>query len=400
MGSGRQHIDTAQRRARLGVRHRLASAGTGVGGPLAAADSVLALHATDPATVHLSAWARGGGPITSMERALYQDRQLIRMLGMRRTMFVLATALAPIVYAACCHSIAATQRAKLIKDLSSAEVGPDVAGWLADVERSALAALHARGQATAAELTADEPRLRTRLLMAPGKPYQAAPYVTNRVLLQLAVDGHIVRGEPVGGWTTNTYRWAPLDAWLPGGLPALDPATARAELVRRWLAVFGPAPLSDLKWWTGLGVRELAPALEAIGAVPVGLDGGETGLVLPTDVDPVPAPAPWAALLPGLDPTPMGWHRRDWYLGEQVAPAVVDRTGNIGPTVWWNGQIVGGWAQRRDGEIAYRLLVDVGTEAAAAVARAAAALGEWLGPARVTPRFPAPLDRELAGRER
>lgn len=38
-----------------------------------------------------------------------------------------------------------------------------------------------------------------------------------------------------------------------------------------------------------------------------------------------------------------------------------------------------------------------GDETAAAVAEAAAELEAWLGPARITPRFPTPLQKLLAG---
>lgn len=103
---------------------------------------------------------------------------------------------------------------------------------------------------------------------------------------------------------------------------------------------------------------------------------------------------PWVALLPALDPTVMGWTGRDWYLGGH-GPALFDRSGNAGPTVWANGRIVGGWAQREDGEVVHRLLGDVGTEATAAVATEAARLTEWLTPVRITPRFRTPLEREL-----
>ena len=59
---------------------------------------------------------------------------------------------------------------------------------------------------------------------------------------------------------------------------------------------------------------------------------------------------------------------------------------------------MGGWAQRQDGEIAVRLLEDVGTEAAAAIAAQARWLQEWIGPdAKITPRFRTPLERELCG---
>jgi hypothetical protein len=72
-----------------------------------------------------------------------------------------------------------------------------------------------------------------------------------------------------------------------------------------------------------------------------------------------------------------------------------DRSGNIGPTVWWEGQVVGGWAQRKDGEIVLRLLEDAGADARAAIETQAELLGHWLGEVRVTPRFRTPLERDL-----
>jgi hypothetical protein len=91
----------------------------------------------------------------------------------------------------------------------------------------------------------------------------------------------------------------------------------------------------------------------------------------------------------------MGWQERDWFLGEHRA-ALFDRTGNIGPTLWWAGRVVGGWAQRASGEIVGRLLEDIGAEGSAAIAREATRLEAWLGPNRVTPRFRTPLERELS----
>ncbi len=117
--------------------------------------------------------------------------------------------------------------------------------------------------------------------------------------------------------------------------------------------------------------------------------------MLADDVDPVAAPdTAEAVLLPALDPTPMGWQQRGWFLGSH-GPELFDRNGNVGPTVWWQGRIVGGWAQRGDGEIAYRLLEDLGADAEAAVADAAAQVARWLGPVRFTPRFRTPVEREL-----
>ena len=91
----------------------------------------------------------------------------------------------------------------------------------------------------------------------------------------------------------------------------------------------------------------------------------------------------------------MGWAERDFYLGPHQAP-LFDRTGNIGPTVWCDGRIVGGWAQRNDGPVVWRLLEDVGAEAEAAIEAETGRLTKWFGDVRVTPRFRTPLERELS----
>jgi len=381
-----------ERRARLGVRHHLApSARTGV---VEVARDLVGLHGTDPATVHLAARSRMAVPeIAAVERALYEDRALVRMLGMRRTMFVEPVELVPVVQAACTDAIAVQQRRLLVDLVGRAGLADDPPAWIEEVEAAAVKALAARGEATAAELATDDPRLAQQIVLAEGKTYEGRQSVVTRILLLLAAEGRVVRGRPRGSWVSGQYRWSVIENWLPGGVPRRPLEDAQAELVRRWLAAFGPATLADVKWWTGLPMGQVRRAAAAAGTVEVDLDG-TPGLALDGDLDPVPAPDPWAALLPALDPTTMGWSARDFYLGPH-RPALFDTNGNAGPTIWWDGHVVGGWAQRKTGEVVLRLLEDVGTDATAAIETEAARLADWLGPVRVTPRFPTPLVREL-----
>jgi hypothetical protein len=386
-----RRIGFEERRARLGSRHHLAASAIAAT-PVEAARGVVALHATDPASVFLSLYARTASvEVKAIEHALYEERSLVRMLGMRRTMFVVPAELAPVIQAGCTNAIATMQRRRYTQLLLQAGVGDGE--WLADVEASTVRALAARGEATGAQLSSDEPRLRTPVLLAEGKPYAAKQNVTTWVLFLLAAEGRIVRGRPLGSWTSSQYRWSPMDAWLPGGLAELPAGQASAALVRAWLAAFGPGTVADLRWWTGWTAAQVKQALAAIGPVEVDL-GGATGLVLPDDLEPPASPAPWVALLPALDPTAMGWAERSWYLGPHV-PALFDRSGNVGPTVWCDGRVVGGWAQRASGEVVYRLLEDVGGEAETAIEAAAERLTGWIGAVRVTPRFRTPLEREL-----
>jgi len=171
--------------------------------------------------------------------------------------------------------------------------------------------------------------------------------------------------------------------------------TASARLVGRWLQSFGPATESDLRWWTGWNLGQVRRAIADVGAVEVQLDSG-VGYLHPDDVEPVENPGPWMALLPSLDPTPMGWKERDWYLGT-YGDVLYDRNGNAGPTIWSDGRVVGGWAQQKDGSIVYELFDDVGHEASDAIALRAAELESWLGGTVITPRFRSPHDKALAG---
>jgi hypothetical protein len=121
-----------------------------------------------------------------------------------------------------------------------------------------------------------------------------------------------------------------------------------------------------------------------------------SGWLLLDDLETTREPKEWVNFLPALDPTAMGWSHRDWFLPPKHVSQLFDRSGNLGPTIWLDGQVVGGWAQRPTGEVVVRLLEDVGQEAKSAIEREAQRLQEWMGRVRVTPRFRTPLERQLS----
>jgi hypothetical protein len=387
-------ITNAERRARLGVRHLLAGRAGDVGEVAAA---LVGLHSSDPATVYLSARARVDGfEVADLERALYDERSLLRMLGMRRTMFVVPHDLAAVMDAACTKALAPAQRRRLVTLLEAQGIAADGEAWLTDVEAQTLHHLERRGEATASELRSDMPEFTESLRFGEGKPWGGFTGVSTRILFLLATAGTIVRARPRGSWLSSQYRWTTLERWIGGPLPVLDPAGARADLVRRWLQAFGPGTLTDLKWWTGWTLRDTRAALAGVGAVEVGLHD-DVVYVLSDDVAPVEEPGDWVALLPSLDPTVMGWKEREWYVGDHTG-RLFDRNGNAGPTVWWNGRVIGGWSQRRDtGEIVFRILEPVPEDVRDRVGAEATALREWMAERRVAARFPTPLERELRG---
>src|SRR4051812_50041433 len=121
-----RRISVDERRARLGLRHGLAAP---LETPEQAAGAVVALHGTDAASVFLSALARmRDGEVAAIERALYEERSLLRVLSMRRTMFVAPVETAAIMLAACSRGVAARERRNLIGYLEAA--GGGWAGWV------------------------------------------------------------------------------------------------------------------------------------------------------------------------------------------------------------------------------------------------------------------------------
>lgn len=377
------------RRTRLVTRHRLDATATDV---VDAADALLAVHATDPATVYLSLLARcRTASLSDVAAALYDQRVLVRMMAMRRTLFVVPADAVAVVHHAAALDVAAKMRATLLSQLAKLPTDPpiegDVASWLDDVERGVERSIAARGSAEASDLSADEPRLRTSLLPTSEKAWDVRRTITSQVLALMAAEGRLVRAAPRGAWTSRRHRWEPGTTWWPEGIA--EAPRAKVRLVQHYLRRFGPATADDVQWWTGWTAGATRTALAALDIVDVGC-----GLVMADDATPPTPVAPSAALLPALDATPMGWKIRHWFLPLDFA-ALYDRNGNIGPTVWWDGEIVGGWAVRRDGSLATRMLVDRGSEAARAVAEQAEALHARLGGATVTASFPTPLEREL-----
>jgi hypothetical protein len=249
-------VSVEERRARVGWRHHLAGEARGED-VVEVARHLIGLHSTDPATVFLAAGARMVEPkVAAIEQALYDDRRLVRMLAMRRTMWVVPTDTLPVVEAAATKAVAERERKRLIKAIDEIGVasGDDggSAAWLEAVEAATLGALEARGGAAfGTELSADVPGLRTSYVYAEGKTYGGQQNLTTRILNVMSMWGRIVRGRPRGQWNSSQYRWAPVEAWLPAGIPVLDRAAAQTMLTEAWLRGFGPASINDLKWWTG-----------------------------------------------------------------------------------------------------------------------------------------------------
>lgn len=378
--SSRRTVADRERRARLARRHGIAPPHR-LADPVAATRAMTVLHATEPATVVLSLVARVDGlTVADVEQALYADRVLVKQLAMRRTLFVFPRDLLPAAWGSASARVAGTERRRMTTEVARhpelAAGWPDPAAWLDDARSRVLAAVDSEPDGLlAAQLRPVLPELDAPVAVAPGSTWGLS-----RVVTHLGLTADVVRGVNTGPWWISRPRWTSMRHWLGEPAVPLPERDGWAALVRGWLAGFGPGVEADLVWWLGATKSVVRTALADVGAVPVDLEGGATGWLLADDLDPAPEVEPWAALLPVLDPTVMGWKERAFYLGAHAA-ALFDRTGNAGTTAWWDGRVVGCWVQDPDGAVVVDLREDVGADARVALTAEAERLSAWLAAA-------------------
>ncbi|MBZ5737248.1 winged helix DNA-binding domain-containing protein [Nocardioides mangrovi] len=382
-----RRVTDVERRHRLARRHALAP-GHRAADPETATRAMTVLHATEAPSVYLSLWARVDGlTVAEVDRALYDDRTLVKQLAMRRTLFVFPRDLLPAAWGSASARVARAIGTRLAKEVEQAGLTDDGAAWLAAAEAATEAHLADGAELSAQEIREAVPELAGRLDLSPGKSYGANVPVAPRVLTQLGVEGRIVRGRNGGHWRTARPQWTSMSSWLGSVPEPLKEREGYAELVRRWLVTFGPGTEADLVWWLGGTKTAVRAALADVGAVEVELEDGRPAHLHADDLEVEAAVEPWAALLPVLDPTVMGWKERDFHLGPH-APMLFDTNGNAGTTAWWDGRIVGCWVQDPDGVVVLNLLEDVGAEGRAALGLEAARLTTWLEGHRVSTVYP------------
>ena len=164
-------------------------------------------------------------------------------------------------------------------------------------------------------------------------------------------------------------------SWSFGRRPALIAAGSWARgrpfatreagldhLVRRYLGAFGPASVTDMGSWSGLGMARLRAAVAAVDA------GGdlvrfsdESGREL---IDLAEAPRPDADVvapqrfLPMWDSLVLGHRDRTRILSDDHRAIVIARNGDTLPTFLVDGRVAGLWWAEPDGPNATRIVIE------------------------------------------
>ena len=291
---------------------------------------VCGVQAQDPSAATLAVRARNAGLVAlDVERARLHERSVVRTWCLRGTLHLLATEdlgwllslLGPVF-------VKASQP-------RCAQLGLDEDTCVRGV-RAIRDVLANQGPLTRAELV---DQLAVRGIHVVG---QAAYHLVRRA----ALEGIVCFGP--GGDAEPTY--ALLEDWVDRGRTGSRDA-AQAELVRRYLAAYGPAGPDDLAAWSGLSSAQVRAAWKLIGdqVIEVDVAGRSAWLVKIRAewLDEPPAALPVVRLLPSFDTYLLGYRSRDLAVGPQHVKRVHPGGGLLHPTVLVDGRVLGTWRSQR-----------------------------------------------------
>jgi Winged helix DNA-binding domain len=151
--------------------------------------------------------------------------------------------------------------------------------------------------------------------------------------------------------TTDPWSFGRRPTFLPCTVAADDEPAAIAELVRRYLAAFGPATVADMSQFTILkrsALREVVESMADVVAV-AGPDGSQ--LIDVNGAEPRPD-AEMATLPPRLlgmwDSVLLAYEDRSRVIPDEHRPHVIRRNGDVLPTVLVDGLVRGVWRASSD----------------------------------------------------
>jgi hypothetical protein len=292
------------------------------------ADDLCGLHSTNLTTSYLSLFARSNTFFKiDLENELYIKRNLGRIRGMRRTLFIESKKMIPIVHAA---------TSELIN--KSFEKYMEVRGIIRQdyqtISSQILKILKGK------ELSAAE--IRAKLDSKLDVPGIIQIMCNNRLL---------IREKPIKDWKDRRNKYALFQEYFPNlNVTELSETEAIQKLIERYIKTYGPVTENDISWWSGLTKTKIREALNNLGIQieRIEISGLSGKYLLSSDNVKVLEKQKINQgcilnILPELDPYTMGYKERERYIDKKNYNNVFDKSGNATATILLNGETIGVW---------------------------------------------------------
>jgi uncharacterized protein YcaQ len=300
-----------------------------------------------------------------IQSALWETRALVKTTCMRLTLHLLAASDVPLYITALKSSSMTT----MYGHLARVGGGPKHAANMIATVMDALA----DGPKTQRDLIA-------RAKNAADPSMRKWLQFSWTALRPAIIEGLICYGPPQG----NEVTFVRVDRWLPRA-GTVDDEEARRELVRRFLAAFGPATVRDFMKWSGIKAAEARRAWTSLDdeLAAVSVDGA-TQWLLRRDLAALADHAPDGSLrlLPSFDPFLLAHATKDHLIEKRHYKRVYRAAAWITPVVLVDGRVAGIWSIETRGKAMaadVRLFAPASRATRAAIDRETAALGVFLG---------------------
>lgn len=291
-------------------------------------EDICGLHSTELKTSYLSLFARTKNfQKNDLEKELYINKTLARIRGMRRTLFIETLDLIPIIYAAMFSLIERSFEKYMDFHKISVEEYQELSQIIMEV-------------ISGKELSASE--IREELNSESNIP---------AIIQVMCNRGLLIRGRPIKDWKDRRNKYARFKDYFPNlELNQLKEKKAIQFLVEKYVKAYGPVTELDISWWTGLTKTQIKSALKCIesqlkrvkiSSIKKDYIMAKEDIISIAD-NPISGESS-LALLPGLDPYPMGYKDRERYIGTKNYNKIFDRSGNITSTIFLEGVAIGVW---------------------------------------------------------
>lgn len=318
----------------------------------------LGLHSTDYWTPYLSAWARLGDYDTKgVFESIDNGRDIVRTHAFRTTLHVMHVDTLSMILSAIGPPLFRAFRNDKYRKMDQLDDNQ-----IEDMLNQVKSALQ-DGPLRTSELKKVVPEV--------GEKVRSA-------LILLMARGEVVRAKAIHA-RSNLTSYALLDKWVQGfKLDLIDEQLAVSQLVRSYIERFGPASLDDIAWWFKRTKTDVKNAIQVCGEdiVSLEMDGTEkflsaTDLNIASSLDPPSEVLVW--FLPYEDHFLKAFIDRSRFISDDILPKIspadkrhfwptkldeprvmpspgVRQTGEVRPTIWVNGEVIGRWEMDDEGK--------------------------------------------------
>jgi len=322
------------------------------------AKAQLGLHSTDYWTPYFSVWARiGNFDAKKMFESINNGKKLVRTHAFRTTLHVIHVDNLSLILSATGPALYKASRDDKFRKVNLLS-NQEIENMLNRVK----------------EALKDKPLQMSQLK-------QTIPDVAahmRSVLVMLMAKGDVVRAKASHA-RSNLTSYALMNKWIDGlRLKLTDEDEAITELIERHIERFGPVSIDDIAWWLRITKTAVKISLQKLSdnVVHIELPQNEGYMVksdyeIATSLEAPEKDMVW--FLPYEDHFLKAFSNRSAYIGEEIqsklfpadrrhywpsnpdAPLLmpskgVRATGEVRPSIWLNGKVVGRWEIDDDGE--------------------------------------------------